>query len=84
MLFNTSINDLYVASELLVDVGYRRGESKESAACARVAEWLRFVAEQREEYEARKRAEKSRYPSLKSSMQTIWRARQKQAALAEN
>lgn len=76
----TSINDLYTASELLIDVAFRRGDSPESASARRVADWILYVAEQREEFEARKRVEKPRYSSLKSGMQAVWRVRGAQTA----
>ena len=79
MIIKTSVSDLYVASDLLFDISYRRDPSPEANASRRVADWLIFVAEQREEYEARKRTEKQRFPSLKSGMETIWKARREAA-----
>ncbi|MCI4663935.1 MAG: hypothetical protein MRY74_04365 [Neomegalonema sp.] len=40
-----------------------------------MADWLQFVAEQREEYEARKRTDEPRFPSLKNATMEIWRMR---------
>lgn len=75
-----SIDDLYKTSEFLFEEISRLEIGGEHAAVRRVAGWIRFVAEQREEYEARKRTEKTRYPSLGSSMRAIWRVRGDQVA----
>lgn len=84
-MFNTSVDDLHTVSRLLDQVGYNGADRREGAACNRVAEYLRYVAEQREEYEARKRAERrqQRYPSLGRATQAIWRAKAAAGALAE-
>lgn len=88
MMFGVTINDFITASELLTDEGKRRRGARDGKACERVAEYLRFVAEQREEFEARKRAEerpqRQRFPTLKTGMQAVWRVKASAAAeLAE-
>lgn len=68
-------SDLHIAANWLTAGGRLHDEPGDEAARARVADWLRYVADQREEYEARKRGSAGRYPSLKGAMAQVWRAR---------
>ena len=79
MIIKTNISDLHTAADLLYDYSFRRRPEPDSEATKRVADWLTFVAEQREEYEARKRTEQPRYASLKSGMQAVWAIKRRAA-----
>lgn len=48
-----SIADLRTAAAWLEEYGGRLGAREDENACLRVAEWLRYVVEQREEFAAR-------------------------------
>lgn len=50
---NATLADLRTAAAWLEEYGGRIGEREDEYACLRVAEWLRYVVEQREEYAAR-------------------------------
>lgn len=70
-----STNDLYVAAEWLDQNATRFADPADQTALLNAADWMRFVAAQREEYEARKRSGEPRYKSLKSAVTAVWRAR---------
>lgn len=56
-----TLADLQTAAAWLDDYGVRYGGESEQQACRQVADWLRFVAEQQEEYAARSPAPPSPY-----------------------
>ncbi|MEL6979173.1 MAG: hypothetical protein AAGM38_10885 [Pseudomonadota bacterium] len=72
---NFSIRDLRTAADWLNNEGVRYCHPDDQAALSRAAEYLRFVADQREEYEATRQEPDPRMDRLKSALERVWSAR---------
>lgn len=70
-----TVKDLNIAAAWLEEQGGRGGGYEDEEACGRVADYLRFVADQREEYEATRRSPEQRMEALKIAFEKVWGAR---------
>lgn len=75
-----SIPKLRWVADWLERDGVRICRLEEQGALQDVAEYLRFVADQREEFEARRRDPDERMEQLKSALQKVFSARGARAA----
>lgn len=72
---NISIGDLRTAADWLNNEGVRFCHPEDQEALYRAADYLRFVADQREEFQATRRDPDPRMEQLKSALQRVWSAR---------
>ena len=75
-----SIRDLRLAADWLETQGARYSHPEDHQSLYNAADYLRFVADQREEYEARQREPDERMEQLKVALQKVWSARGARAA----
>lgn len=75
-----SIPDLRVAAEFLEREGVRYCPPEQRQGLYNAADYLRFVADQREEYEARHREPDPRMEKLRSALKQVWSARNSRLA----
>lgn len=75
-----SIRDLQLAAYRLEIDGGRSAAREEADACRRVADYLRFVADQREEFEARRAAADPNMTALRATLSKVFSPRRQRVS----